>query len=759
MHGYVHGHIHRHRDHTHIHGHIHSHNDPLNQPQQPPSQSRISGSDSNLNPLGYTGSDKANSIFYPENQPDGITDAKANGTEDNSSLLNCPLEELPLCDEVLCSELDDCYYSSCTDANFDQCCAANFETCNDPDCISHEDLEKITNNHLLSATSAKVDSNVGDSNKHSPGSNEVICNNPNCLQNGDATVCCYDDTHTKNHNNNLCMDNHDKKIFTQMFAEFQKDYNKSINNISENPTDTSPTKVSPTLEQLSSAMTSFINSKDIHYPHEIHPIDNIHKAFFHTNIDEPNLYNGNNLTDFDFHFRFNNHCNTPSDSSLAKPKLEELNKQFEKQNQPQPFNNQYTFPCKWDNNCFSTVSNDNFLNHIVNDHFKDFNLDPANPNANVSSPTQEFNCEWGDCKYSFESLDSFLNHLATHKLHPTFNVPTPESTNSVTVEHTPNSITPKVSPDLSVNFPATAAHQVSKLSGLNNNSDDSNYGYFQESPRSSRHDCKVNISNLQIKAKKPRDPIDANFTCQWDIGSDEHSEPVKCGKSHHSAGDLQEHVINDHIGSGKSCYNCKWVGCERHKGKNFPQRQKLLRHIHIHTNHKPWTCKVCGSTFAVESMLIQHLRIHSGEKPFKCNVCGKRFATSSSLSIHHRIHTGEKPLVCKFPGCNKKFSESSNLTKHMKTHFKAFPCKICGETFDRKSNYLRHMQLHQQGSLKVKQEMTPDSAAIGVAVGGSDFAATDRQTAVHHDNIKDDFMAKDLNFFVKSENDETIFDI
>lgn len=631
MHGYVHGHIHRHRDHTHIHGHIHSHEE---KPQIPQEEYYSTAAAKPLEPLG------------PGSRPEPSTSTSQNPNSSQQSnlpseLITCPLEELPECEEVLCSELDDCYYSNCNDADIDECCTSNIDpACEDPGCLGHEELSKLAGGLQVSQAP------LYEEPQH------TICNNPNCLQNEDTTVCCYDDSHTKNHDNNLCLNVNDTKMFTQIFAEFQKDYNKSINELNTDYDILSESKTPSRLDNLSSAMTSFINSKDIHYPHEIHPINNIHKAFFHTNINEPNVYNGNELTDFDFRFRFNSQLNKEAH------KLEEL-----KQEKPNhPYN---TFPCKWDNSCFSSVSNDNFVDHIVNDHFKDHRL-YAN---NISS--SEINCEWGDCKDSFDSLDAFIHHIGTHKANQNLNVLTPESTKSATLDSLSTALTPNVTPDLGYNI--------------------------KEEPK--EDDYKVNISNLQIKPKRVKDPIDANFTCQWDMGLGTDGAPIKCNQTHDSAGSLQDHVIEDHIGSGKSSYKCEWVGCERHNGKPFPQRQKLLRHIHIHTNHKPWKCEVCGSSFAVESMLTQHLRIHSGEKPFECNVCGKRFATSSSLSIHHRVHTGEKPLICKYPGCNKKFSESSNLTKHMKTHFKAFPCKVCGETFDKKSTYIRHMQLHHDHSI------------------------------------------------------------
>lgn len=157
-----------------------------------------------------------------------------------------------------------------------------------------------------------------------------------------------------------------------------------------------------------------------------------------------------------------------------------------------------------------------------------------------------------------------------------------------------------------------------------------------------------------------------SYRCQWDGCHHE-------GKF--TSQELNEHVESEHVPRRQSHYTCNWYNCNKH----FTQRQKLLRHIKVHTGYKPYCCKICNRKFANQETLIQHNRTHSGEKPYKCHVCGKCFGGSSSLKIHIRTHTGEKPLEC--PICGKRFNESSNLNKHMKTHSKDFYCPHCGKQF------------------------------------------------------------------------------
>ncbi|ODV58578.1 Zap1p ASCRUDRAFT_77822 [Ascoidea rubescens DSM 1968] len=191
---------------------------------------------------------------------------------------------------------------------------------------------------------------------------------------------------------------------------------------------------------------------------------------------------------------------------------------------------------------------------------------------------------------------------------------------------------------------------------------------------------------------------------------DGNEKMIHCNKAFNNTNDLTNHIIQEHVGSGKSQYTCCWEECERNH-RIFNQRQKIVRHLHVHTKHKPFVCSICQHRFSVDTMLQQHMRIHSGEKPFKCKICSKTFTTSSSLTIHLRIHSGEKPLVCKYPGCGKRFSESSNLTKHMRIHEKKYKCKKCCRSFDREEQLRGHLMRHEK---KEAKELKIKTIGIGL---------------------------------------------
>lgn len=176
--------------------------------------------------------------------------------------------------------------------------------------------------------------------------------------------------------------------------------------------------------------------------------------------------------------------------------------------------------------------------------------------------------------------------------------------------------------------------------------------------------------------------------CKW-----ENEAGTLCNRQFLSTLELTNHILDDHVGSGNATYQCCWKNCSRNH-KPFKQRQKIIRHLHVHTKHRPCVCKICGKKFSIDLMLEQHMRIHTGEKPFQCHICARWFKTSSSLSVHSRVHTGERPLQCKYEGCGKRFNESSNLTKHYKTHQRLLKCHACSKTFNSEKPLQSHLGLY-----------------------------------------------------------------
>ncbi|KAF9190970.1 hypothetical protein BGZ51_007988 [Haplosporangium sp. Z 767] len=114
-----------------------------------------------------------------------------------------------------------------------------------------------------------------------------------------------------------------------------------------------------------------------------------------------------------------------------------------------------------------------------------------------------------------------------------------------------------------------------------------------------------------------------------------------CNTPFESMVELNEHVAETHIGSGKACYSCDWQGCPRMM-KPFTKRHKMYN----------------------------HLRTHTGERPFRCPVpgCDKKFSRPDSLTTHTKTHSNIRPYVCTVEGCTKAYYHARSLKKHELAH-------------------------------------------------------------------------------------------
>ncbi|KAK6199395.1 putative zinc finger protein [Scheffersomyces amazonensis] len=766
-HGYVHGHIHKHKDHTHIHGHIHNHDH-----------------DHHFEKSSTTSTTTTTNIA-PK-----INISTSNNNELASYFDSCKeFDNIDLCDDIFCDELDDCFFSTCEDSsknsnskcleceNSSCCIELNSHTddhqhceeicCEDENCTAESTCCSATPSSTPTATTPST-SNAELSNKQQTVD---CCGNPSCLS---YSICNHNDhglsssnsntnqlqdvpynccvpaqQHHSHHQNNLCELQLPKK---PLFEDL-------INNVHRNLTDID---ASSKKRKLNNSLKKF----EIHFPHECHsqpentnntpkldPSDHqhhhYHQSCFHTtipNVDSISPSNSTNttntehlLSDFDFYIQFNNFNQLLNGSQDSKtgPSLEEVLNQTTRpvtsssttQSQmPQltntdfsTFNESSTYSCQWDN-CYRKVNDDTLLKHIMGHHISEeygLNVDTIKndtaTNDGTINPNQTcYHCEWNDCDFMNSDLNQLIDHLVTHKNSSSNIQDQDDATYSNNLVPTLQSqiLTPK-STDKSLNSSPRSPVALSIKKEEDDEFNDHMFDNYKQD-LSNTSMSEFQITSMKILPKKRRNfsdnIVDPTHTCKWQIGVDDNGNPIPCNKVHTDEGSLQTHLIDDHIGSGKSIYNCNWVGCERHNGKIFTQRQKLMRHIHIHTNHKPCKCEICGACFAVDTMLKQHLRTHSGEKPFSCSICNKKFATSSSLSIHNRVHTGEKPLICKWPGCKKRFSESSNLTKHMKIHLKSFKCDICGEEFERKPDFTKHLKLHN--NLKEEERDSVDAFPV-----------------------------------------------
>lgn len=334
--------------------------------------------------------------------------------------------------------------------------------------------------------------------------------------------------------------------------------------------------------------------------------------------------------------------------------------------------------CQWDD-CGETYTTlFDLQRHMLKDHIT--NEDKHNIFNGESEHLSH--CQWKDCEFKGGDICSLVNHINDeHGIH--FEINVLENDTSVSNSSAP-SCASSIKSSLHFDSPHPDIRSMSSpvmiKAEQENDLNDSNSTRTRARPRVSR----------SKKLPEPTKPDETEFCCKW----------AGCNERFKSAGDLNDHLEEMHLTKGKSQYTCEWEGCN----KTFSQRQKLVRHLKVHSKYKPYQCPQCQKCFSTEDTLNQHKRVHSGEKPYECHICHKRFAISNSLKIHIRTHTGEKPLKCKV--CGRCFNESSNLSKHMKTHMKKYFCSQCSRSFDTLEKYKAHELRSHPKTIKDQQIAT-----------------------------------------------------
>jgi len=119
----------------------------------------------------------------------------------------------------------------------------------------------------------------------------------------------------------------------------------------------------------------------------------------------------------------------------------------------------------------------------------------------------------------------------------------------------------------------------------------------------------------------------------------------------------------------------------------------LKRHVRIHTDAKPYSCRHCSGRFKWPDQRKRHLLKSYNEGTwFTCNICHKKFCYKSNVKLHLLRHDDVKPYVCS--ECSMRFCTSSALRSHQLVHsdYKQFCCGLCGKDFKHKGDVKTHFK-------------------------------------------------------------------
>ncbi|XP_021931557.1 zinc finger protein OZF-like [Zootermopsis nevadensis] len=202
-----------------------------------------------------------------------------------------------------------------------------------------------------------------------------------------------------------------------------------------------------------------------------------------------------------------------------------------------------------------------------------------------------------------------------------------------------------------------------------------------------------------------------------------------CGKEFQFTKYLRKHMLKH----GKKNFVCETCG------KLFETKYMLKMHQESHSEVRPYTCKICRSSykrnrnllsheqevhgifslgpgrekesssfpcdvckkeFTTQKRVAIHMRTHTGERPFHCKECGSRYTSRSSLYIHRKaVHEGRKYVekgvfLCSF--CSKCFATKHSLDVHLRIHSgeKPFVCHVCNRAFTQRTSLVNHTATH-----------------------------------------------------------------
>lgn len=137
------------------------------------------------------------------------------------------------------------------------------------------------------------------------------------------------------------------------------------------------------------------------------------------------------------------------------------------------------------------------------------------------------------------------------------------------------------------------------------------------------------------------------------------------------------------------------VGIKSNNKINKRGRPKKQKEIEPPLRKGPFTCEICHAKVATWSQFKSHKLVHLQEsKPYSCKVCCSSFNIEKNLSLHMLLHNVGN-LTC--PECNKTFTRFASFKAHLPIHEEEENvfCSECGDEFTSISQLEIHIQKHR----------------------------------------------------------------
>ncbi|KAL0809979.1 hypothetical protein ABMA28_010823 [Loxostege sticticalis] len=139
--------------------------------------------------------------------------------------------------------------------------------------------------------------------------------------------------------------------------------------------------------------------------------------------------------------------------------------------------------------------------------------------------------------------------------------------------------------------------------------------------------------------------------------------------------------------------------------KVYGSKKSINRHVaEVHTDARPFLCKMCGRTYKTVSEIVRHGRAHDGKKLFCSHQCGYSTVYHGALKEHERRHNASE-YKYKCDKCDKGFHVKTWYLQHQNIHtgVKPFVCDVCGAAFHMEKYLTTHRSLKHPQSSNLKR--------------------------------------------------------